>query len=509
MSNLKHSQVLRADLMQKIKNKNIDWVKASYEAEAILCRRSLFRFVRTFWSVIIQEEPIYNWHIKYLCDELQKIAENVAARKPKLYDLIINIPPGTTKSTIVTVMFPAWLWAIDASLRIITNSYSGSLSIEHSIKSKDIIESDNYKKLFPEVALRRDKSGKQHYENDKGGFRYATSTGATITGYHAHIIIVDDPINPKQASSDVMRETAKEHMKTLSSRKVNKANTPIITVMQRLHVEDPTGYQLERKADNIRHICLPAEVGENVKPAELKERYVDGLLDPIRLNREVLAEAKVDMGSLQYAGQYGQSPIVEGGNIIKDEWFKRISASEFKAIHYNEPMHFYLDTAFGEKKAGRDNDPSGIIAACRIKNDVYIYNAKKVYKEMPELLKFLPEWMSDNKASKESKLMVEPKANGESVVQMMERYTTLNVKRLKAPTESKMVRITAQSPRIECGRVFLVEGSWNEEFLTEVCGFPNQPHDEFVDVLAYAIDDLLKKEKSRDYTNLTKGYFGL
>lgn len=461
------------------------------------CRREFFYFVQTFWEVVIREPPVYNWHIPYLCKELETLSASIIRREPKPYDLIINIPPGTTKSTLVTVMWPAWLWTLDPTLRIITNSYSGGLSVDHAIKSKDIITSDNYRLLFPEVRMRKDKSGKQHYQNTEGGFRYATSTGATITGFHGHLIINDDPQNPKMADSAPLRQTANQHTATLSSRKVDKANTPVVTIMQRLHTEDVTGYLLQNKADKIRHICLPAEDCDRVRPAELRERYVDGLLDPVRLGRDVLEEAVRDLGSQGYAGQYMQSPVVEGGNIVKDEWFQRISLADFHAVRHSEPMQFYLDTAYN-KKTSSGNDPSGIIAACKVGKNIYVYHAQQIWKEMPDLLRFLPGYMSAHLGDRRSRLSIEPKANGVSVVQMLREVSELNVRMTPTPKDGKDVRLRAVSPRIECGRVFLVEGTWNEMFLSEVCGFPNMPHDEFVDVLGYAINDLYDEDND-DY----------
>lgn len=466
----------------------IDYTELALRVVADECRKHFFYFVQTFWDVIIKERPVFNWHIPYLCEELERLSDCIVHRQPKPYDLIINIPPGTTKSTIVTIMWPVWLWTLDPTIRIITNSYSGGLSLEHATKSKDIILSDKFQRLFPNIQIRRDKSGKQNYENTETGFRYATSTGATITGFHAHVIINDDPQNPKQAESDQMRIQANEHTKTLSSRKVDKANTPVVTIMQRLHEDDVTGYLLKKKGENIRHICLPAEDCDDVKPSDLRERYVDGLLDPVRLSRAVLDEAKTDLGSRGYAGQYGQSPVAAGGNIIKESWFKRISQAEFKALRFHEPMHFFLDSAYDEQQAKSDNDPSGIIATCRIGNNVYVTNAKKVWKDFPDLIAFLPEFLYANDYTGESSLRIEPKANGKSIVQVLERETTLNVTETPTPTDSKAVRLHAVSPKIECGRCWLVEGDWNEEFIDEVCGFPNKTHDEYVDILGYALN---------------------
>lgn len=467
----------------------VDYKALALRVVADQCRKSFFYFVQTFWDVIIKEEPTYNWHIPFLCDELQRLSVSIVAREPKPYDLIVNIPPGTTKSTIVTIMWPVWLWTQDPTLRIITNSYSGGLSIEHATKSKDIIQSDKFRALFPHIQIRKDKSGKQNYENTDTGYRYATSTGATITGFHAHVIINDDPVNPKQAESEPLRVQANEHTKTLSSRKVDKANTPVVTIMQRLHEEDVTGYMLKKKGENIRHICLPAEECDDVKPAELRKFYVDGLLDPKRLNRTVLQEAMVDLGSRGYAGQYMQVPSAAGGNIIKESWFRRISFADFRALRFKEPIHFFLDTAYDEKKKKTDNDPSGIIAACKIKNSIYITHAKKVWKSFPDLLRFLPEYMYANDYDdSQSTLRVEPKANGKSVVQQLEDSTSLNVTYTPTPTDAKDVRLHAIAPKVECGRVYLVDGEWNEEFIDEVCGFPTKVHDEYVDLLGYAVN---------------------
>jgi predicted phage terminase large subunit-like protein len=460
-------------------------LKIARRVQAYECTRSLFYFLKTFWSAIIRETPVFNWHIPCLCNELQTLGECIIRREEKPYDLVINVPPGSTKSTVATIMFPAWLWANDPTLRIISNSYSTDLSEDHASKSRDIIVSDLYGLLFPHVEIRRDSSGKSKYDTTQGGERRATSTGGGITGKHAHVIINDDPQDPRQAESDAYRRQAVERTKTLSSRKVDKRNTPVITIMQRLHDDDVTGYLLKQKGDTIRHICLPAELSDRVTPAELGKNYRNGLLDPSRISREVIAEAKIDLGSRGYAGQYEQNPVAGGGNIIKREWFGKIPAVHFEGMRGATPMHFFLDTAYDEKKES-DNDPSGIIAACCIRGKLYIYHGQKMYKEFPELCRFIVQYVSTYGYTGQSTVQIEPKANGVSVIQQLRRQTKLNVTRSPSPTDSKMVRLTAQSAKIECGRVVLVEGTWNDEFLDEVCGFPAKTHDEYVDVLCYA-----------------------
>ena len=136
--------------------------------EKEICKKSYYEFLKRFWSTIITEDLVDNWHIQYLCNELQKVGERIIERKEKEYDLIINIPPGESKSTICTIMFPVWLWINDPSMRVISGSYSSSLSIEHATKSRDIIRSDKFQLLFGDLfQMKSDSDNKSHYQNNQ------------------------------------------------------------------------------------------------------------------------------------------------------------------------------------------------------------------------------------------------------------------------------------------------------------------------------------------------------
>lgn len=456
-------------------------------ALAELCRLSFYFFLKEFWEIAIKEKPVYNWHIEYLCNELQLLNESVMRREPKHYDLIINIPPGTTKSIIATQMYNAWVWTIDPAQRFITTSYSNALSLSHSIKTRDIITSDKYVALFPDVVLKKDQKSTTDFRNTKGGQRYTTSTGGTVTGMHGHQIIIDDPLNPHQAVSDADRENANRFVSyTLSSRKIDKAMTPTILIMQRLHELDPTGIMLS-KNKKIKHICLPAEVSGYVSPAELISKYENGLLDPVRLSKEILNEAKTDLGSYNYAGQYSQRPTPEGGGIIKSHWFEKIDwKPEYATLNWN----FVADTAYTEKEG---NDPSGYIAFAKFHNDYIIRNAETELLEFPELCKALPAFAYLNGYSDRSIVEVEPKASGKSLVQVLRRETNLNIKEGTPPAKDKVSRTKNCSPTIEAGRVKLIRGAWNDDFISQVTTFPNAAHDEYVDCLTMMIGKDLKQ----------------
>lgn len=288
---------------------------------ANLCRRSFYDFVREFWSVVIPETAVYNWHIEYLCDELQKVAELVFAGKPKAYDLIINVPPGSTKSTICSQMFPAWVWTRMPEARHICASYAHELALTHSRKCRLIVESEKYRRMFG-IELSTDQNTKAMFENNHKGYRVSVGSGGAITGMHGHFILVDDPINAEDSASKANREATNRWMgETLSTRKVDKSVTPTIVIMQRLHEDDPTGALLERNKGTsaIRHICLPAEDSELVNPPELRARYKDGLLDPVRIPRAVLEQQKRDLGEFGYAGQFEQRPVPREGGLFRRE----------------------------------------------------------------------------------------------------------------------------------------------------------------------------------------------
>lgn len=452
------------------------------EIKAERCRRSFYYFFLEFWDTIEAVEFKDNWHIKYICDELQAIYERWE-RGESQQDTIINVPPGSSKSTICTQLYPAWLWIKNPSIRIISSSYSATLSTAHAVKSRNCITSDKYQLYFSkQVKIKTGEDNKTNYKNTKMGERYVTSTGSAVTGMHADFILIDDPVNPEQAQSDAQRKAANDHIgSTLSTRKTDKQRTVTILIMQRLHEKDPTGVAL--KSGSVNHICIPGTLSKEVQPPELASKYVDGLMDPVRLGPDALAKLKRDLGSYAYAGQVMQTPSPEGGGQIKKAWFGKIGYDEFKKIQAGNPINFVLDTAYTEKQ---DNDPTAIMATCYVSPNLYILNSTQVWKEFPELLTFVRGYIAQHGYNGSSRIMVEPKASGKSVVQALKK-TELNIFELPAPTDDKQTRVSAASPFMESGRVILVEGQWNDSFLGECTAFPMGEHDDQVDNLVNAI----------------------
>lgn len=286
---------------------------------ASMCRRSYSCFVREFWDVIVKEPLVWNWHIQLGCDEVQTCYERVFRWLPKEYDLLTNQPPGTSKSIVHSIMPCAWAWTRMPHLRFLGASYSSALSEKLSMYARDVVKSEKYQACFPEVKIRADKDNVGHFMTTAGGERYATSVGGSATGLiHAHVIVIDDPLNPEQALSEAEVFAANHWMThTLLNRKVDKEVSFVDVVGQRICQGDPFEEFL-RINPRVRHFVIPADTDYKIKPPELVSKYVGGLMDPRRHGRQSLDEEKAK-GEHYYAGQFGQDPVPAGGGMFKTQ----------------------------------------------------------------------------------------------------------------------------------------------------------------------------------------------
>ena len=455
-----------------------------YALNKTLCEMSFYEFFKQAWHIV---EPAIelssNWHHKYICDALQEEAERIIAKKPKTKDIIINVPFRSTKSLIVTVMFPVWSWIKDPKLRFITSSYSANLSIELATKSRDIIFSEWFKSRWGTIFhIKKDQNLKERYENNHMGMRRATSVGGTVTGQGGDFLIVDDPLSPQMANSATERENANEWYRTTFYSRLNSPKIGVrIIIMQRVHEDDLSGFLLDRETRlNYNHICIPATIDGEVKPKKLENFYDEnGLFWDERFGQDVLDDYKKALGSYGYAGQLMQTPTPLDSGMIRQEWFK--------IDRYREDgvVNFVIDPAY---TANQKNDPSALLAYIYKDNKWQIIDCTNVYKEFPDLVKFIPQWVTKNGYTNKSRIFVEPKASGKSIVQTLIRETGLNVREDKPPTKDKVARVADISATLESGRVGLLQGIWNNEFLDQLTKFPSAKHDDMVDCLVMAVN---------------------
>ncbi len=457
-----------------------------------------------FASFLGYANPKYQaeWFHILIADYCQKLFEG------KIKNLMVFVPPQHGKSEIISRNFPAWALGNEPDLKIIGSSYSSDLANGFSLNIQRTIESEEYQAIFPETQMngmngryvKGYKRNEDYFDILGGGFYKAVGVGKGLTGTPVDIAIIDDPVKDAvEALSPVYRERVWNWYNTVLTTRLHN-NSRQLFIMTRWHEDDLAGRILKTEPDDWTVLVIPA-ICEVENDNGLSTRHIGEALWPQRHSLAKLMKQK-QRSPRDFSALYQQRPTIEGGNIVKRDWFQRISLADFMAMRFKEPMHFYLDTAYNKKKAGTDNDPSGILAACRIKNNIYILHAQSVWKEMPDLLRFLPEYIVSHEGNSESVLHIEPKANGVSVVQMLKETTTLNVRETPMPVDDKEVRFRVVSPRIECGRVFLVDGVWVEDFLDQVCSFPAAAHDEFVDILGYAINDLYEEDDDIDYDNI-------
>lgn len=457
------------------------------EAERILCTRSFAYFVKRAWPHIIPDRLIWNWHMDAVCDHMQALATGGIPSSR----LLINVPPGTSKSTLVGVMYSAWLWGPGGQPwhRYIGAAHEQGLAVRDNRLTRELITSEWYQRLWP-LRLQGDQNEKLYFENERRGFRQACAV-ASMTGRRGHTIGLDDPLSPEKAHSDVEREKALRVLaETIPTRLNDPATSAIVIVMQRLHERDPSGYVLSEGL-GYEHLLIPMEF----EPARrvhtcigwTDPRTEDGeLLFPDRFPAHVIERDKKALGAYAWAGQMQQRPSPAGGGILKDEWWQYYTAPP--ALEYRT---IYADTA---QKTGTQNDYSVLQCWGRSKaGQAVLLDQIRGKWEAPELLVQARAFWAKHKAGAAPlrAFKVEDKVSGTGLIQTLKRegLPMLAIQR----DRDKITRAYDAAPMIESGNVVLPQSApWLSEFLAEASAFPNGAHDDQLDPMFDAVSDMLQ-----------------
>ena len=456
-------------------------------AEVNALTRSLFFFFEQSFKAVLEPNDEYktNWHIKYVCNTIQKEVERIAKGEPKEKDYVFNIPIRASKSLMISVCLNAWAWIQWPHLKFIVATNSSSLSYELSDKTRDLIKSDWYRERFGHIFhIRKDQDAKSLFGNNRGGRRISTSTGASIVGKGADIIICDDLLNPDEGESKVKRDSCNYWFdNNLTTRLNNQDIGLMIVVMQRLHHEDLTGHLSAKQG--WKNICIPGELTPKLTPEELKPKYTeDGLFFKDRFTKSVLEKYKNNLGKRGYAAQILQSPEIEGGNIFREEHWQYLDERPKKIIRCIQSW----DTAF---KKGEENDYS----VCMTWYEFYIseetsgYYLESVMREKFEFPQLKIRAKASAKHYKPHKIIIEDKASGISLIQELQsdRYLKPLIKGIN-PDRDKVARAHSVTPIIESGVVYLnSSAAWLLVFLEELKAFPNGSNDDQVDTLTQAL----------------------
>lgn len=315
-------------------------------------RQNLQAFYLRAWQEIEPSPLNHNWHIDCICAHLESLVRGDLPTGNGRR-LIINVPPRTGKTLLTNVAFPAWIMGRNPGSRIIGVSYAHRLAEKIAFRQRTLMESAWYRSLFPACVLDPAQSQKSNFMTTSGGGRFSTSVGGTMTGEGGNFVIIDDPMNPAEAASDIQREGANEWIDaTIHTRLNDPQNDRIVLIMQRLHDDDVAGHFIRGGGWHV--LKLPAEVkGRTVIGLGGKTWEYDDLLWPDRLSRDVLDDYRAAMGSYSYAGQLLQDPVPVGGGEFKPDYIRYFTSGSFDVRRCN--LYICVDPASG-KDAGSSYD---------------------------------------------------------------------------------------------------------------------------------------------------------
>ena len=423
-----------------------------------------------------------NWHIDLIAETLERVEEGSCKR------LIINLPPRQLKSVICSVSFPAWLLARDPSKTIMCVSYGQNLASKFSRDCQRIMEAPWYRAASPGVVI--SKSTEDTIETTMGGGRIAGSFGGPITGLGADYIIIDDPMKPEDAVTEIGRErTMRIFRETLISRLNQKAVGRIVVVMQRLHEADLSGQLLA--TGRWERLVFPAIAPEAqniaLRGGRTYSRKTGEALHPDREPLSVLEDVRRDLGSRVFEAQYNQNPLPSEGGLIKREWLQRykspLDRTGMKIIHS-------WDTA-------QKSDSKSDYSVCTVwgQTDRYHYHyLLDVYRErlgFPDLIKAVTRLSNRDNPSI---VLIEDHGSGISLIQQL-APAGISAIPVKA-RDSKPARLNTATPAFERKEVLLPgEAPWLIAFEHELLGFPNTKHDDQVDSVSQYLNYALTRER--------------
>ena len=453
-----------------------------------LCELDLSIFVRRAWSQVEPSPLVSGWHMDAICDHLQEVTKHTKGDGAAFSKLIINIPPRHSKSLIVSVLWPMWVWTSMPQLRWLFASYAQTLSTRDSLKCRRLIESKWYKDRWGHVVkLASDQSVKQRFENTSGGHRIATSIDGVATGDGGDAIVIDDPHNMKEIHSDAKRGGVISWWRETMTTRLNDQNRGIkVLIMQRGHESDLSGYLLANEK-GWEHLMLPAEFEPRRRCVTAlgiaDHREAEGeLLCPERFSRDVLEDLKKSMGSYGSAGQLQQRPAPDDGGFLKRAWWR------FYDVLPDDLTGFTMSWDMAFKGDDLSDYTVGQVWA-RSKANYYLIDQIRFKKEFTGVLVEFESMIKNHPRCRYK--YVEAKANGEAVISALRKkfHGIIRVPN-KIVASGKNSRVAAVSPIVESGNVYLPNPAlhpWVNDFIDEGTVFPNGVNDDQMDAFTAAI----------------------
>jgi len=503
--------------------------------EALSLEQRMVPFIRAAWPVVVADKPyVHGYHIDAMAEHLE------AALRFEIRTLIINVPPGFAKSTVCSVMWPAFAWARNPSLAFMFTSYHEKLSTRDSVSTRDLIKSAWYQSLWGHrVRLKDDQNEKKRFQTDKGGLRQASTVGGYITGEHVDFLGIDDPHNATDVGSPVaMRETHQWWDLATPGRGRDPSRYVRMIVAQRLSDLDLCAHVLANEP-GVCHLKIPMKY----KPAASYVSSIgwkdwrtkeDELAWPEFFPLPVVEAQQLSLRATGTAAQHQQDPIVEGGVMFKSEQFRYFEwvvegldqkdEAEIKKLkgggQFSIPGVFVLHGPDGKKKrfygaectaaqyidtamkTGVENDFTVCLTGVRTpEGDMLVLDVVRAQILIPRQFGWIMAqrqrfpWLSYQ--------CVESKASGEGLLQQgdAEGYP---IRELKAVGD-KILRAQPGATACERGKVYFLSGaSWLVGFEDELLHFPLGEYKDQVDAFAYFVLDTLSnqinKSQARSFT---------
>jgi predicted phage terminase large subunit-like protein len=415
-----------------------------------------------------------NWHLEAIGYQLERIRTGDITR------LIINMPPRHLKSITVSVAFTAYMLGRNPKLRIFGVSYGEELSKKFAADFRAIVQSDWYRRAFPKMRISRATDTEIH--TTERGFRKSTSINAALTGLGGNLFVVDDPQKPVDAQSETLRNSLHNWVtNTLLSRLDNKERDAVIVVMQRVHLDDLTGYLLESGGWAQLSLAAIAEHDEQIPIGKNRfySRKAGEALHPEHESLATLEKLRQEFGTEVFTAQYQQSPVPAGGNYIKEAWIRLYTALPPPGPGQRVIMSW--DTA---AKDGAQNDWSVCTVWLIVGKVFYLLDLVRGRFEYPRL-RDTAITLADR--YKPYAILIEDASTGTALAQELKGLGRYPV-RLVPIERDKIGRMYVQQGKFEAGLVqFPKDQPFMSVLLPELFSFPKGKHDDQVDSISQAL----------------------